>query len=180
MVEINASDNLAKLEMSKNQHVCLVKHLVKLSPNLNSSASLNDDDSSVKNFSNHFENSNCDELVAETRKYVWVNQIFPVSSPPTRWKYPLLIAQQSMNTNKDASQLLSTSHAPQPIPTVCEKQYSHVWRTNFETNTSELSLPSPENDLANSNHPLKALKLLWSNKTMYWLLTEDSLNKGET
>ena len=171
-VSVNENEDLARLTMSRNQHFCEVRHLVKLSPNCHS-VSVNE--GGVSETSDDFlDASNCNISTSETRKYVWIKHVFPSSLYPLYWKYPISVALFLLDSGSDISQLINSSHAPQPISTICERQFSHVWRSNANTYVSGLCLPQSDDTVFYSTS-IKSIKCVWNNKVMYWCLMNDSL-----
>nr|CAB3227131.1 uncharacterized protein C5orf34 homolog [Phallusia mammillata] len=104
------------------------------------------------------------------REYIWLKHIFPVQLCPKSWQYPLSkalsISGKQLIPNLEGA--LDVTHAPRPLPSVCAKQFRHQWRADeslANSAESELVLPT-ENERSMQKN---VLKLLWNNKTLYWL-----------
>ena len=160
---VSAVDDLARLSACKNLHFCEVDHLVKLSRSADTAAS-----SKKASVAENGKESILSSNKAQTRKYLRVKHIFPISLCPGYWRYPVSLAKQVANpSHKEINELINSSHAPQPISAVCEKQFLHSWRMNADANTSELSLPASDNT---NETNVKSLKLVWSKGAVYWIM----------
>ena len=168
-VVIHAKEDFAILTVSKNGYMCKVEYFVKVSP-LSTPVMYNE------------KKKNIIEKRSK-RNYVCLKKIFCSSSCPTFCKFPLSIVLGKIKQNNDMvdveenqlSQLINSSHAPQPLPSVCNKQFSHVWKLSQKTQDSGLFLPTNSFEKT-SKSCLRLLKTVWNSGVLYWVVKSSAQN----
>ncbi|XP_076817570.1 uncharacterized protein C5orf34 homolog [Clavelina lepadiformis] len=174
-VVVNANDDYAKLVLSSNKQHVSVEYLVKISQSTSQASTPSNsprEERSVSAVPNLLEDSRQLTFEKHTRRqYVWIKSIFPVGCCPSYWKYPMLLAlHMSGDKRGDAcADMLSETHAPKSLTSVCKKQFRHKWRAEREDDNEDMILPTTFAVDGKSSSEHKLVKMLWNSGITYWV-----------